>query len=249
MTETPKRIAILGAASAIAEEAARIWAAHGAHLVLVGRNAERLDAIAADLRARGAAKAEALVADCAEVDPTSELSRIVEILGGLDVVLLAYGVLGDQTRLERDPTATADLLRTNFTSAAAWCQAVAAVLEDQRAGALLVVGSVAGDRGRGSNYVYGASKAGLGVLVEGIAHRLARVGARAVLIKPGFVDTPMTAGVARKGPLWARPETVARLIVASADRGGPVVYAPAFWRAIMFVVRNVPSAIFHRTRL
>lgn len=249
MTESPRRVAILGATSAIAEAAARIWAGQGARLALVGRNAERLEAIADDLKARGAAEAEVLIADCAEAEPTSELERIIQILGGLDVVLLAYGVLGDQAQLERDPGATADLLRTNFTSAAAWCQAVAAVLERQRSGALLVIGSVAGDRGRGSNYVYGASKAGLGALVEGIAHRLARTGARAVLIKPGFVDTPMTAGVARKGPLWARPEAVARTIVGSADRGGPVVYAPAFWRAIMLVVRNVPSAIFHKTRL
>jgi decaprenylphospho-beta-D-erythro-pentofuranosid-2-ulose 2-reductase len=249
MTGTPKRVAILGATSAIAEAAARIWAAQGARLVLVGRNPERLEAIAADLIARGAAQAKALVADCAQVDPASELTRIVEILGGLDVVLLAYGVLGDQTQLECDPVATADLFQTNFTSAAAWCQAAAAILERQRSGALLVIGSVAGDRGRASNYFYGASKAGLGALVEGVAHRLARSGARAVLIKPGFVDTPMTTGVARKGPLWASPETVARKIVASADRGGPVVYAPGFWRAIMFVVRNVPSAIFHKTSL
>jgi short-subunit dehydrogenase len=249
MIDTSKRVAILGAASAIAEAAARIWAARGARLVLVGRNAERLEAIAADLKARGAAQAEALVADCATVDATSEVERIVDTLGGLDVVLLAYGVPGDQAELERDPGATADLLRTNFTSAAAWCQAVAAILERQRSGALLVIGSVAGDRGRGSNYVYGASKAGLGVLVEGVAHRLAKSGARAVLIKPGFVDTPMTAGVARKSTLWASPETVARTIVASADRGGPVIYAPAFWRAIMLVVRNVPSAIFHKTKL
>jgi short-subunit dehydrogenase len=249
VTATLKRVVILGAASAIAEAAARIWAARGAHLVLVGRNAERIEAIAADLKARGAAQAEAVVIDCAEVDATSELERIVGMLGGLDVVLLAYGVLGDQIELERDPVATADLLRTNFTSAAAWCQAAAAILERQRSGALLVIGSVAGDRGRGSNYVYGASKAGLGVLVEGIAHRLARTGSRAVLIKPGFVDTPMTAGVVRKGPLWAKPEAVARIVVGSADRGGPVVYAPAFWRAIMFAVRNVPPAIFHKTQL
>jgi decaprenylphospho-beta-D-erythro-pentofuranosid-2-ulose 2-reductase len=247
MTETVNRVVILGATSTIAEAAARVWAARGARLVLVGRNAERLEAIAADLKVRGAARAEALVADCAIVDATSEVERIAGTLGGLDVVLLAYGSLGDQAELERDPGATADLLRTNFTSAAAWCQAVATILERQRSGALLVIGSVAGDRGRRSNYVYGASKAGLGVLVEGVAHRLAKSGARAVLIKPGFVDTPMTAGVARKGPLWVSPETVARTIVASADRGGPVVYAPAFWRVVMLVVRNVPSAIFHRT--
>ena len=249
MTKSPMRVVILGATSAIAQAAARIWAGEGARLVLVARNAERLETIAADLKARGAAQAEILVADCAEVEPTAELPRIIEILGGLDVVLLAYGILGDQAQLERDPAAAADLLRTNFVSAAAWCQAVATVLERQRSGALLVIGSVAGDRGRGSNYIYGASKAGLGVLVQGIAHRLAPTGGRAVLIKPGFVDTPMTADIARKGALWAKPEAVARTIVGSADRGGPVVYAPAFWRGIMLAVRSTPSAVFHKTRL
>jgi len=249
MTEAPERVAILGATSAIAEAAARIWAARGARLALVGRNAVRVEAIAADLRGRGATQAETIVADCAQADATSLVKRIIEILGGLDVALLAYGVLGDQAQFERDPDAMVDLLQVNFTSAAAWCQAIAAVFERQRSGALLVIGSVAGDRGRASNYVYGASKAGLGVFVEGVAHRLAGTGSRAVLIKPGFVDTPMTAGVARKSALWARPETVARVIVASANRGGPVVYAPWFWRAIMLVVRNVPSTIFHKTRL
>jgi decaprenylphospho-beta-D-erythro-pentofuranosid-2-ulose 2-reductase len=249
MTKSPKRVVILGATSAIAQAAARIWAGEGARLVLIARNPERLETIAADLKARGAAQVETLVADCAEVEPTAELPRIIEIIGGLDVVLLAYGVLGEQAKLERDPAAVADLLRTNFVSAAAWCQAVATVLERQRSGALLVIGSVAGDRGRGSNYIYGASKAGLGVLVQGIAHRLAPTGSRAVLIKPGFVDTPMTADVARKGALWAKPEAVARMIVASADRGGPVVYAPAFWRGIMLAVRSTPSVVFHKTRL
>jgi decaprenylphospho-beta-D-erythro-pentofuranosid-2-ulose 2-reductase len=249
MTKSPKRVLILGATSAIAQAAARIWAGEGARLVLVARNAERLETIAADLKARGAGQAEILVADCAEVESTAELPRIIETLGGLDVVLLAYGVLGDQAKLERDPSAVADLLRTNFVSAAAWCQAVATVLQRQRSGALLVIGSVAGDRGRGSNYIYGASKAGLGVLVQGIAHRLAPTGGRAVLIKPGFVDTPMTADIARKGALWAKPEAVARTIVTSADRGGPVVYAPAFWRGIMLAVRGTPSVVFHKTRL
>lgn len=112
-----------------------------------------------------------------------------------------------------------------------------------------MIGSVAGDRGRASNYVYGASKAGLRALVEGIAHRLARSGARAVLIKPGFVDTPMTQGIPNKGLLWARPEAVAKVIVAAADRGPPVVYAPWFWQGIMLVVRNTPAFIFHRTNL
>jgi decaprenylphospho-beta-D-erythro-pentofuranosid-2-ulose 2-reductase len=249
MIGTGKRVAVIGATSAIAEAAVRIWSSRGARLVLVGRNADRLEAICADAKVRGAAQVEAVVADCAATEAPLELNRIVGILGGLDVVLLAYGALGDQAQLESDPSATASLLQTNFTSVAAWCQKAAIVLEGQGSGALLVIGSVAGDRGRKSNYIYGSSKAGVGVLVEGIAHRLARSGARAVLIKPGFVDTPMTAAVAKKGVLWARPEAVARTIVAAADRGGPVIYAPGFWRAIMFVVRNLPSAIFHKTNI
>jgi short-subunit dehydrogenase len=244
-----RRIAILGAASAIAEAAARLWAAGGARLALVGRDADRLRVIAADLRARGAAMAEPVAADCAVSNADAEFERIAELLGGLDIVLLAYGVLGDQARLERDPAAAAALLQTNFVSAAAWCLAAANRFERQRSGSLVVIGSVAGDRGRASNYVYGASKAGLGVLVEGIAHRLAKSGARAILIKPGFVDTPMTAHMPGKGFLWAQPGTVAETIVKAADRGGPVVYAPFFWRPIMSVVRNVPSRILHRTNL
>jgi short-subunit dehydrogenase len=249
MSAGPKRIAVLGAASAIAEAAARLWAADGARLALVGRNADRLEAIASDLRARGAAAAEILVADCASANAVAAFDEIAERLGGLDVVLLAYGLLGEQSELERDPAAAAGLLNTNFVSAAGWCLAAADRFERQRSGALLVIGSVAGDRGRASNYIYGASKAGLGVLVQGLAHRLAKSGARAVLIKPGFVDTPMTAHIGRKGPLWAQPEVVGQAIVKAADKGGPIAYAPFYWRGIMAVIRGVPSPIFHRTGL
>ncbi|WP_370677655.1 SDR family NAD(P)-dependent oxidoreductase [Pleomorphomonas sp. PLEO] len=249
MTDVVKRIVILGATSAMAEAAARRWAGQGAEMILVGRDVTRLEAIAKDLLVRGAAGATTVGLDCATADAVASLTGFVETLGGLDVLLLAYGALGDQAEFETDPKATADLFRTNFTSAAAWCQAGATVLERQGFGVLVVIGSVAGDRGRRSNYVYGASKAGLGVLVQGIAHRLAGSGARAVLIKPGFVDTPMTAGITRKGLLWAKPETLGAIIVASAVKGKPIVYAPAFWRFIMAIVRNVPAAIFHKTKL
>ena len=151
---------------------------------------------------------------------------------------------------ERDPGEAARIIDVNFTAAVPWCLAAAALLERQKAGRLVVVSSVAGDRGRQSNYVYGAAKAGLSVLVEGIAHRLARSGAHAVAIKAGFVDTPMTAHLKRGGLLWAKAATVARDIKAAAERPGrPVVYTPWFWRFIMLVVRNVPAFIFHKTRL
>ena len=242
------RIIVLGALSAMAEAAARVWAARGAHLLLAGRDTERLEAVAADLRVRGGV-AQIFVSDLATADAEADLTRMAELLGGVDVVLLAYGVLGDQKRAEADFAEAKRILDTNFVSAAGWCLAAANLLERQNRGTLIVIGSVAGDRGRASNYVYGASKGGLGILVQGIAHRLARGGARAVLIKPGFVDTPMTAAIVKRGLLWAKPEAIGRIIVASAGSSSPVSYAPGFWRWIMRVIRFMPSSLFHKTKL
>lgn len=247
----PRKIIILGALSAIAEAAARIWASEGSKLILAGRNAERLETVTTDLRARGGL-AEIVVADLAVVDAELALRQMVAQLGGVDVVLLAYGILGDQKLVESDIAAAQRSLAINFTSAASWCLAAANVLAAQGRGTLVVIGSVAGDRGRASNYVYGAAKGGLCILVQGIAHRLARVGARAVLIKPGFVDTPMTAAFANKGLLWSQPDDIAKVIVQAAadDRHTrPIIYAPWFWRWIMYVIRFVPSAIFDRMNL
>ncbi|ATQ70286.1 MULTISPECIES: SDR family NAD(P)-dependent oxidoreductase [Methylosinus] len=249
MSAAGKRIVILGATSAIAEATARRWAIEGARLALVARDRDRLEAVAANLTIVGAAEARIIPLDCATADARSRLMQIAEGLGGLDILLLAYGALGDQRMLEKDPAAAQQLIATNFTSAVAWCLAASEILERQRAGVLLVVGSVAGDRGRRSNYIYGACKGGLARLVEGIAHKLAPLGARAVVIKPGFVDTPMTAAIENKGVLWAKPDAVAAIIVKAADQGGPVVYAPAFWRFVMLVIRNIPAPIFHRTKL
>ena len=240
---------ILGALSAIAEAAAREWARQGARLLLVGRDAGRLETVAADLRVRGG-EAETAVTDLAEGDIEETFARLVVRLGEVDIVLLAYGVLGEQARAENDMAQARRLLTVDFTSAARWCLAAANLFEAQGRGTLIVLGSVAGDRGRGSNYIYGAAKGGLGILVQGIAHRLARAGARAVLVKPGFVDTPMTASIEKKGMLWAQPAAIARVIVKAGRGGtGPVVYAPGFWRWIMLAIRLMPASVFHRTRL
>ena len=246
------KVVILGALSAVAEQTARLYAAEGAALVLAGRGAERLAAVAADLTVRGAAATHVADLDLAAVD-AAEVERRLEqwtgLMGGIDQVVLAYGVLGEQPALEADLDAAGRLIDIDFRSAALWCLAVADRLEKQKHGALVVLGSVAGDRGRQSNYVYGAAKAGLGVLVQGLAHRLAPSGARAVVVKPGFIDTPMTAQVAHKGALWASPEAIARIVRKAGGGGGPVVYAPGFWRLILGVVRLVPAPIFHKTRL
>ena len=243
------RIIVLGALSDIAEATCRLYAAEGAKLVLAGRHKARLESVAADLRVRGAAQVEVASGDLAKIDPATSLAGWRSKLGGIDVVLLAYGALGEQREVERDLDAAAKLIDANFTSAALWCLAAANELEAQRSGALVVIGSVAGDRGRQSNYLYGATKGGLGILVQGIAHRLAPSGARAVLIKPGFVDTAMTAHIEKKGALWSSPATVAALIRKAAAGKAPIAYTPGYWRLIMTVIKNVPARIFHRTKL
>jgi NAD(P)-dependent dehydrogenase (short-subunit alcohol dehydrogenase family) len=243
---------MLGALSAIGEATARCYAGNGAQLLLAGRNADRLAQVATDLQARGAARAMAWKLDLAMVENVeAEFAKMTYEFGGVDAVFLFYGVLGDQRKAESDTRELREIIRVNFASAAEWCVAAAGVLERQKHGVLLAISSVAGDRGRQSNYVYGAAKAGLSVLVEGIAHRLASSGARAVVVKLGFVDTPMTAHMAKSGPLWAKPDLIARRLqrIADGGRSPPVVYLPWFWRPIMAVIRNVPIPIFHRTKL
>lgn len=243
-----KKIIVLGALSEIAEATCRLYAKEGAELVITGRDQARLNTVADDLRVRGASKIVAETVDLTENDPQL-LTKWVDELGGVDVVLLAYGALGEQPALEQDLEAAGKLIDTNFRSAALWVLTAANELEKRKAGSLVVLGSVAGDRGRQSNYVYGATKAGLGVLVEGVAHRLAKSGARAVLIKPGFVDTAMTAHIPNKGALWSSPQKIAAIIKKAADGSKPVIYAPGYWRLIMSVIKSVPSGIFHRTKL
>jgi decaprenylphospho-beta-D-erythro-pentofuranosid-2-ulose 2-reductase len=246
------KVVILGALSAVAEETARLYAAEGAALVLVGRRSEELDAVAADLKVRGASAVHTSVLDLGAPTPAAvdkALDEWTKTLGGLDHVILAYGVLGDQRADERDLNKAAAILDVDFRSAALWCLAVANRLEDQKHGSLVVLGSVAGDRGRQSNFLYGATKAGLATLVQGIAHRLAPSGARAVVLKPGFIDSPMTAHITKGGPLWASPKTIAAITRRAADKGGPIQYAPGFWRLILTIIRTVPSPIFHKTKL
>jgi decaprenylphospho-beta-D-erythro-pentofuranosid-2-ulose 2-reductase len=245
-TNRPLRVLILGAGSGIAQATARLYAGEGAVIGLAGRNIERLAAIADDLRARGAAEVDTFDVDFTMPAVPSKLALMADRLGGLDHVILAYGVLGEQARAEQDPDMAQSIIDVNFRSAAAWCLAVADRLQQQGSGSLVVLGSVAGDRGRRSNYIYGAAKAGLATLVEGISHRFAATGPRAVIVKPGPTDTAMTAAMPKGGPLWATPETVAAVVRKAADNGGPIVYAPARWRLIMAIIRMIPAAIFNK---
>lgn len=244
------RIAIFGATSAIAAAVARLYAADGGAFFLVGRNETRLNAVADDLKARGAAAVTVAVADLNDFDRHGALAAEAETaLGGVDVALLAQGALPDQKACEADAALMQAELTTNFVAPAALLTALAPIFERQGRGSIGVIGSVAGDRGRQSNYVYGSAKGGLGVFVQGLRHRLGRSNVGVTLIKPGFVDTPMTAGLAKGGPLWATPERVAADIRRAVDAGQATLYTPWFWRYILLIIKLLPDAIFARTRL
>ena len=244
-----RRVAIFGATSAIAQAVARRMAARGDALVLVGRDPQRLAAVAADLSVRGAPAVHALTSDLADASRHDGLvAQAWTALGGIDVALIAHGYLGSQREAETSPAELAAILDTNFTSAASLATHLAAAFEKQGSGTLAAIGSVAGDRGRQSNYAYGAAKGGLAIFLDGLRHRLAAKGVRVVTLKPGFVDTPMTRDFP-KGPLWASPDRAAASIVAAIDRGASVAYVPGFWRAIMLVIRALPEWLLFRTRL
>lgn len=244
-----RRVLIVGATSAIAEAVARIYAARGDALYLVGRKAEALEAIAADLKVRGAHAAGVEVLDANDLAAhEGMLRRAVESLGGLDTVLIAYGTLSDQKACERSADLTVQELNNNAVSVTALLTRVAQLLETRRAGSIAVISSVAGDRGRQSNYVYGSAKALVSAFLSGLRQRLQKVGVAVITVKPGFVDTPMTAAL-RKGFLWAKPQQVAAGIVRAIDRSTPVVYLPGFWHPIMLIIRSIPEGLFRRLSL
>lgn len=246
MSAPPRRFAVLGATSAIAEACARLWAAQGAALFLAGRRADELEAMARDLRVRGAAEVAVWTGDLA--DPVRH-ADLLAAAGTPDVALLAWGTLTDQRRAEEDPAYAAAELATNFTAPAALLLALAPRMQARKEGVIAVVTSVAGDRGRQSNFVYGAAKGGLQRFLEGLRHRLHASGVAVLDVRPGFVRTPMTAHLERSGPLWAEPAAVAADVARAVEARRAVLYTPWFWRWILLAVRSVPRPLFHRTRL
>lgn len=249
----PQHILVLGATSAIAEATLRHWAADGAVLFLAARHGGKLQSIADDLRTRhgDACVAGTWVADFDDdAGHRPMLDAAHAALGGaIDLVFIAHGRLPDQRLCEQQPEQARRAFVTNALSVISLCAHAANLLETRRGATIAVITSVAGDRGRRSNHVYGASKAMVSVFLEGLRCRLHAVGVHVVDIRPGFVATPMTAGLQRRGPLWSEPERVARGIVKVVREHRAVAYLPARWYWIMAVVRMIPEPWFRRLEL
>jgi len=242
-----KKILVLGATSGIAEATCRVWAAQGASLFLVARNADKLAAVAADLKLRGAHYVDTAVADLDDTSTHPELlAHAVNSLTGLDVAYLAHGVLGDQAKAEADFATAEQILHTNFTAPVSLLTWLANFCVQRHSGVLAVISSVAGDRGRKSNYVYGSSKAGLSAFLGGLRNRVDREGVTVLTIKPGPVKTAMTAGMPGSEK-FADVNAVAKSIVAAVDAKKDTLYVPSKWALIMFVLTHIPEAIFKKT--
>lgn len=246
---TEPKILIIGATSAIAEAVARKYAARRASLYLLARNPARTQAIAQDLSVRGAAEAQIGVLDVSDFAAhATALETAWAAFGGFDVALIAHGTLPDQARCDTDIDYALREFAINGTSTLSLAARIAQKLESQGSGTLAVISSVAGDRGRASNYLYGSAKAAVSTYASGLRQRMNPRGVNVLTIKPGFVDTPMTEGF-KKNELWAKPERIARGIVRAVDKRRGVVYLPWFWWGIMLLIRSVPEAIFKRIRL
>jgi decaprenylphospho-beta-D-erythro-pentofuranosid-2-ulose 2-reductase len=245
----PTRILVLGATSAIAMAVTSLFAARGAQFFLVARSADKLDAVRRDTLTRGAASVTVYAMDLDDTGAHAQMfAQAGQVLGSIDLALIAYGVLGDQQEAQSSYAAAEAILRTNFLSTVSLITWLANYFEANGKGTLAVISSVAGDRGRKSNYVYGASKGALNIFLDGVRNRIDRSGVNVLTIRPGFVATPMTSHLPQ-GPLFASPEQVARGIFKAIASRKDVVYLPAFWAPIMFLIRSVPQSIFKKLNL
>ena len=244
-----KKVLIIGATSAIAQHCAQLWAIRGDELYLVARNQELLKTIASDLKAKGAAETHIHHMDLNEIDNHfAMLKKAEETLSDIDTVLIAHGTLSNQKICEQSVVQTIAEMQTNALSIISLLTHIANLFEIKRSGTIAVISSVAGDRGRKSNYVYGSSKAMITSFTSGLRQRLNKANVAVVTIKPGFVNTPMTATL-KKGLLWVKPEFVSAKIVKAIDQRKDEVYIPSLWWLIMTIIKIIPENIFKRINI
>jgi decaprenylphospho-beta-D-erythro-pentofuranosid-2-ulose 2-reductase len=245
-----KTVLIVGATSAIAMACSKIWAKRGFHLILLARDPERLSQVAADLTALGAGATTSIVLDINDLTAHAPIiDRVVTNQRTIDICLIATGILPEQDICEQDSEEALRHFQTNALSVIAFLTQLVPNLSQQQMGAIGVITSVAGDRGRPSNFYYGSAKAAVSVFLSGLRAKLYSRGLTVTDIKPGFVDTPMTSNLKLPALLVASPERVATDIVRAIEQGRAVCYTPSFWRWIMLVIRHIPEFIFKRLSL
>ncbi|MBU3742437.1 MAG: SDR family oxidoreductase [Candidatus Kapabacteria bacterium] len=243
----PTNIVIVGATSAIARAIAERYLT-GSSFVLVARDADRASAIADDLTIRGAAIVSIVAADLADLaDHARVVHETCAAMPSIDLVVIAHGVLPEQDRCDVDPDYAIATFSLNADSMISIMHRFVNQLIDQRQGTAVVISSVAGERGRASNYTYGAAKAAVTAYASGLRARAAAYGVRVITVKPGFVDTPMTSHLP-KNPLFASADTVAANVAAAVRRGTASIYAPWFWRPVMALIRILPEKIFMKLK-
>ena len=237
---------VIGATSDIGRAIARRLAADGWNLQLAGRDLARLRREGDDLRARAGVAATEHRCDVLEADPVAFAAALDPLP---QAAICVAGLFGDQDEARRDPEAAERLMRTNYVGPALLMGALAERFVERGEGVLAGVGSVAGDRGRASNYVYGSAKAGFAAFLSGLRNRLAGSGVHVVTVKPGYVATRMTDGMDLPAALTAAPEEVADAVAAAIRRRRDVIYVRRVWRLIMWLIRALPERLFKRTRL
>ena len=243
------KVLVLGATSTIAIATARKLAAGGASFYLVARTASKLEAVADDLATRGAAFVAVRVMDLDNpAEHAQMLTFAAQTLGQIDLALIAHGILGNQQKAQAEYRVAETILVTNFLSAVSLSTWLANYFEERAAGVLAVISSVAGDRGRKSNYVYGASKGGLNIFLDGLRNRVDRAGVQVLTIRPGFVATPMTAHLPPNA-LFAKPSQIADGILKAIVWRKDNVYLPPIWALIMLMIRSIPQAIFKKMNM
>lgn len=243
-------VLILGANAGIGRELAREFASQHYDVIVAGRDLEELETLACDLNLRYSVSARAARVDVSDFGALeAALAECIALAGdSLEGVALCTGYLGDPETARKDLNEAGRILDTNLTGPVLALNVLANHFEQKHKGFICALSSVAGDRGRQSNYLYGAAKGGLTTYLEGLRNRLYHSGVHVVTVKPGFVDTRMTFGTV-KSPLTASPESVAHDIYRAVKKRRNTVYVPWFWRLIMGVVRAIPEPIFKRLKM
>lgn len=245
-----KNILVVGATSAIAGKFLEQISSKDSRLFLAAKENSLLQAMKKDLEIRKNAQVDIFQLDLTNADKIEETTNIAKaFLGSIDIALIAHGTLPDQELCNTNAEEAKFQFSLNATSTILLCQQLANIFEEQQKGTLVVISSVAGDRGRQSNYLYGAAKGAISIFLQGLRNRLTKAGVKVLTVKPGFVDTPMTAHLP-KNPLYSTPDTIAKGIIKAIKKGkNNETYLPGYWRFIMFIIKLIPNRIFNKLSL